>query len=74
MMTPEQYNLALLKLGLTASEAGRLLGYSRSTSYRYTTGERPVPRSVELMLKAIFLGNRSPERWVGRLKKFSFTE
>ena len=51
-MTPQELRDALEELGLNQSEAARRLGVEQSTMYRWVSGERKVPSSVEAALEA----------------------
>jgi hypothetical protein len=50
-MTAKEYNATLKKLGLTAYGAARYLGVSRRQSLRYASGEQPISRTIELLLR-----------------------
>lgn len=52
-MTAVEFRRALKSLGVTALEFGRFLDLDERTVRRWWTGERPVPRSVELLLLLI---------------------
>ena len=41
------------RLGLTQEEMGKRLGKNRITIIRYESGETPIPKAVELAMKAI---------------------
>ena len=64
-MTPEQYAWALDQLNLTRPAAGRYLGISARTSYRYGTGESLIPAAHVLLLRALIAGKWKPvvPRW-----------
>jgi transcriptional regulator with XRE-family HTH domain len=50
-MTPAAFRTALESLGLTPAEASRLLGVQNSTIWRWMKGDRPIPKTVELVLE-----------------------
>ncbi len=50
-MTSKQLRAFLTKTGLTKRGAARLIEISARNMYRYTAGELPVPRTVELALR-----------------------
>lgn len=50
-MTPDEFRTALERLGLTQIGAARFLGLDERTLRRYATGEKPVPRTVEMILR-----------------------
>ena len=52
-LTPEQYQNALDKLGLTQGEAADLLGFSIRTSNGYANGGYPVPKPLAVLLRLL---------------------
>lgn len=50
-MTPDQYRIAIAKLGLSQQRAGPVLGVSPRTSQSYALGETPIPETVAKLLK-----------------------
>jgi hypothetical protein len=52
-MTARQFLAAIRELGLeTPYQAAPKLGVSRAQAHRYANGATPVPRTIELLLKA----------------------
>ena len=51
-MAPKAYQRAIAHLGLNTAQAGRWLGVSKRTGYRYATGETIIPTAVVLLVKA----------------------
>jgi hypothetical protein len=49
-MTPEQYVMCLSILGLRHTTMPQALGVSWRQSYRYASGERPVPPALGIAL------------------------
>lgn len=49
-MTPEKFQAAIEKLGLSQVKAARLFGYNERTTRRWASGEDPVPRIIEIVL------------------------
>ena len=52
MLSPKGYQRAIAHLGLTIAQAGRWLGVSKRTGYRYATGETVIPTAVVLTVRA----------------------
>src|ERR1700736_5090263 len=50
-MDATEYRAALGAMRLSQVRAGRWLGISGRTSHAYATGERPIPRVVELCIR-----------------------
>jgi hypothetical protein len=50
-MTPKQYVAALGRLGFSIVGSAPHLGISRRQSQRYASGEQPVPRTIEILLR-----------------------
>lgn len=57
-MTPLEYRTAIAALGLSQVKAAVALGVDQRTSRRWATGRSRIPRSVELLLRAM---QASPE-------------
>ena len=51
-MTPEEFNAALARLGLTPYAAATVIGVSLRQSHRYANGEQAVPKVVANLLAA----------------------
>lgn len=51
-LSPKGYQRAIAQLGMNIAQAGRWLGVSKRTGYRYATGETTVPVTAVLLLKA----------------------
>jgi hypothetical protein len=51
-MSPKDYRAALAALGITQARLSRILESNKATTNRWSTGFRPVPRSIELLLQA----------------------
>lgn len=49
-MTPTEFRTARQALGLTVPEMAEALGIHRRTVYKYETGERDIPRTIELLI------------------------
>jgi transcriptional regulator with XRE-family HTH domain len=60
-MTPHEFLLWRVCLGLTQAGAAAQLGKSASTISRYETGHTPVPRSVVLLCEALSNNVKEPE-------------
>ena len=60
-MTCKQYTAALKKLDLTPYGAAPFLGVSRRQSLRYASGEQPISKTVELLIRA-YLRHGLPPR------------
>lgn len=56
-MTSAQYCKAMAALNLTRDQAAKLLGYNERTIRRWVNGTSPIPKSVELYLGALIIGN-----------------
>jgi hypothetical protein len=52
VMAPAGYRRAIAQLGLSIAQAGRWLGVSKRTGYRYANGETDIPPVVVLLLRA----------------------
>jgi transcriptional regulator with XRE-family HTH domain len=52
-MTADEFKALCAKLGLKVGELAETLGKQRSSISRYRKGKLPIPKSVELALKAI---------------------
>jgi hypothetical protein len=52
MISPKGYQRAIAQLGMNTAQAGRWLGVSKRTGYRYATGETAIPTAVVLLLGA----------------------
>jgi len=50
MLSPKGYLRAIAGLGMNVAQAGRWLGVSKRTGYRYATGETAIPTAVVLLL------------------------
>jgi transcriptional regulator with XRE-family HTH domain len=53
MMDKDQFRRKRKRLGLTQTELAKRLGKSRPQIARYESGEFPVPKAIELAMKAI---------------------
>jgi hypothetical protein len=60
MMTPEQFRLAIERLGLSQVRAARLFGANERSARRWATGETDIPIPVELCLKLMVRHDVSP--------------
>ena len=60
-MTATTYRAALAKLGLNHIDAAKLFRVHRRTSYRWASGERPVPRGIEITLLLMIRYNVKPD-------------
>jgi transcriptional regulator with XRE-family HTH domain len=52
-LTPQQLEHVLFLLGMSQEACGRYLGVSGRTVRRYIRGERPIPESTVLLLRAL---------------------
>ena len=52
-MSPEQFNHAIGRLGLSAYAAAPVLGVSLRQSHRYASGETPVPHPLAKLLRLV---------------------
>lgn len=52
-LTPERFTRIIKNLGMTMAGAGRYLGVSERTIYRYSTGDAPIPVAIVLLLKVL---------------------
>lgn len=59
-MTPGQYLWAIRTLNLSRPAAGRFLGVTNRTSYRYADGEAVIPAAHALLLRAMIAHNETP--------------
>lgn len=50
MMNAEQYRKAIAKLNLTAITAATVIGVKKRQSFRYASGDTPVPLCVSRLL------------------------
>lgn len=53
MMSPQEYREKLRQLGLTPETAPEMLGISRSTAYRYASGETVVSATVARLINTM---------------------
>ncbi len=60
-MTSTQYKAAIKKLGLTIVGARHLFGLSPRQAQRLASGETPVPKLVEKVLRLIAAGKLTKE-------------
>ena len=70
-MTATVYRAALAKLGLTHIDAAKLFCVHRRTSYRWASGERPVPRAVEMTLLLMIGYDVTPDHLAALQKKWA---
>lgn len=61
-MTPAELQKAIDRAGHSQSSAARELGISRRMLMRYLSGEYPVPRLVELAVKALPAPHKTSRR------------
>lgn len=61
-MTTEEYRALVRRLGLRRVDIAWMMGVTVRQSQRWWCGTSPIPRSVELLLKAFALGKLKP-RW-----------
>jgi hypothetical protein len=59
-MTPEQYAWAIRRLGMNKAQAGRYLGISARTAYRYWDGDARIPAAHVLLLRGLIHHNETP--------------
>jgi hypothetical protein len=52
-MTPDQLEMAIDLLGLDRAKLGRVIGRSERTMRRYARGERKMPASEVLLIRAL---------------------
>jgi transcriptional regulator with XRE-family HTH domain len=52
-MDAETFRRKRERLGLTQEELGKRLDIARMTIYRYESGDRPIPKAVEMALQFI---------------------
>ena len=52
-MTPDELRTQLARLGLTQTGAARLLGVSDRTVRYWAAGEKPIPKSVEMLMERL---------------------
>jgi hypothetical protein len=64
-VTRGDYTDALERLGLSHANAAKLLGVDSRTSRRYADGTRPIPRTVENLLKIVSGKNIKPAEAIG---------
>ena len=57
-MTTAQYNKALETLGLSQGRAAKLMGLSIRTTNGYATGERKIPKLVQLYLELLIKNDK----------------
>jgi hypothetical protein len=64
-MTPDQYRWTIRKLKLSKAGAGRFLGTSERTAYRYCDGKAVVPASSVMLLRLMIEYGEMPivPRW-----------
>lgn len=61
-MTTEEFQLLVLKVGLRQVDIAWMMGVTVRQTQRWWCGTSPIPRSVELLLKAFATGKLKP-RW-----------
>jgi len=61
-MTPAEYRFSIELLGMNRAQAGRFLGVSLATAYRYASGDVPVPVPTALLLRHMI--HHSAKPWV----------
>ena len=59
-MTPEQYSWTIRMLGMNKAQAGRYLGVSPRTAYRYWDGVAPIPAPTVLLLRSLLHHKEPP--------------
>ena len=70
-MTPAQYRAALKKLGVSVRSARHVLGITERSSSRYANDIQPIPKPIELLLKALLELHRHKlwDDWERYMKK-----
>ena len=58
-ITPQQYRIALQKLGLSIRGAGRVLGVTSRQSFRYAGGQTEIPDTIARLIRC-YLRNGIP--------------
>ena len=67
-MSPREFSRTIARLGMSQAGAGRYLGVSERTAYRYAKGETDIPAAQVLLLRALVALDIKPlvPRWTRR--------
>jgi predicted transcriptional regulator len=60
-MKPAEYREIIEDLGMNTAQAGRFLGVSRKTAYRYHDGDSLIPAPISLLLRLMLVRGEVPE-------------